>query len=330
MASLDWAVLATAVALISFFITVLVHMASKAMSLQNAEMWAKSEYAQAAVSFLIIFFAIAMQTAGASAVSQVTAAVASASGNLPLTASLQNSLGDPNTIAKAYIQTVIACEVNIYRLVYIPNLYIEMSSKFSIAGLGSEALGAGFALTGWVSLFHYIMNNIVYLVLYHYMQHNVIVFSQYTMLPVFLPIGLVLRAFAPTRGAGGFITAFALGFAFVFPMSYVLIVALMPSYDTYCGQVTAAADPDSPLFGNANPCFNSVGGSMAGYYRLKSIEHTLPNLMDKIGAALHLLFLQAVFYPLASLIVTFSFIRQTGNLFGADLAEIGRGLIKII
>ena len=330
MASLDWTVTATAVALISFFITVLVHMASKAMSLQNAEMWAKSEYAQAAVSFLIIFFAAAMQTAGASAISQVTASVASASGNLPLTQSIANSLGDPNAIAKAYIQTVIGCEVNIYRLVYIPNLYIEMASKVSVAGLGSEALGAGFALTGWVSLFHYIMNNVVYLVLYHYIQHNVIVFSQYTMLPVFLPIGLVLRAFAPTRGAGGFVTAFALGFAFIFPMSYVLIVALMPSYDTYCNQVTLASDPNSVPFGDKNPCFNSVGGAMDGYYKLKSMEGSLPNLVDKIGAALHILFLQAVFYPLAALIVTFSFIRQTGNLFGADLAEIGRGLIKII
>ncbi|HIH30560.1 TPA: hypothetical protein HA243_04120, partial [Candidatus Micrarchaeota archaeon] len=43
-----------------------------------------------------------------------------------------------------------------------------------------------------------------------------------------------------------------------------------------------------------------------------------------------LLFLQAIFYPLASLIITISFIRQTGSLFGADLAEIGRGLIKLI
>ena len=41
-------------------------------------------------------------------------------------------------------------------------------------------------------------------------------------------------------------------------------------------------------------------------------------------------FMQALFYPLAALIITFSFIRQTGSLLGADLAEIGRGLIKII
>ncbi|MCX6773026.1 MAG: hypothetical protein NTV88_04630, partial [Candidatus Micrarchaeota archaeon] len=329
--ALDWTLIAVSVALVSFFIVVVVQMISKAFSFQGGEVWAKSEYMQVGVSFLIIIFAVALQTAGVLAAGQITTAVATASGNVDLVHSINSlppgSNGDPALIGKAYIGKVIECEVNIYRATYWRNIWVEAVSRVSYETIGSEPVAGGFALSGWVSLLHYIMNNMVYLALYNYIQYNLLVFSQYTMLSVFLPIGLILRAFAPTRGAGGFVTAFSLGFAFVFPMTYVMIVALMPNAGHYCTQISLQTDPP---FGQKNPCFNSVGSSLAAYFMTQSMTTDISQLLGTITTTINLLFLQGIFYPLASLIITFSFIRQTGNLFGADLAEIGRGLIKII
>ena len=327
MMGFDWTITAGSVALISFFIVVVVQMISKAFSFQSGEIWAKSEYMQVAVSFLIIFFAAALQTAGFYAAGQITNMVASASGNVDLVNSIPGSNGDPTIIGKAYIGKVVECETAIYRAVYWRNMWVEAVSRISFDVMHAEPVAGLYALTGYVSLFHYIMNNMVYLALYNYIQYNLLIFSQYTMLSIFLPIGLVLRAFAPTRGAGGFVTAFSLGFAFVFPVTYVMIVALMPNAGHYCTQISTQT---SPPFGQKNPCFDSVGSSLAGYFVVQGMTGDLTKIVGSITSTINLLFLQGIFYPLASLIITFSFIRQTGNLFGADLAEIGRGLIKII
>ena len=327
MMALEWVPVSITIGLFSFFLTVLVHMAAKALNIQGAEMWSKSEYAQVAVTFLIIFFAAALQTAGAAALAKVTQSVAAASTNADLLASIPGTNNDPVMISKEYIGRLVDCEVNIYRIVYWRNLWVEPVSRLSFDVIGSEPVAGNYALSGYTSLFHYIMNNVVYLVLYHYIQYNALLFSQYTMLGVFLPLGLVLRSFAPTRGAGGFVTAFALGFAFVFPMSYVIIVALMPNTSNVCHDLSSQTDP---ILGMANPCFNSLGKVMTAFFEVKGLLSTMFALVTSLQSTLNMLYLQALFYPLASLIITFSFIRQMGNLLGADLAEIGRGLIKII
>ena len=79
-----------------------------------------------------------------------------------------------------------------------------------------------------------------------------------------------------------------------------------------------------------NPCLTNEGAQLENYYRLKAVEGESWLSLSYWQHMLGVFFMQALFYPLAALIITFSFIRQTGSLLGADLAEIGRGLIKII
>ena len=328
---MGWVELSVIVGLVSLFITVLVDMFSRAFGLQSASMWAKSEYAQVGVTFLIIMMADAIHVVGNEVVAEVATSVAEKSGNIylyNLALANHNAEYAANIIAKKYIEQIIECESTIYFWVYWLNIFVEAFSKISFDVAHHEAIGAGIALTGWTTLFHYILNNIVYLVLFHYIQYDILLLSQYSMLQVFLPLGLVMRAFPLTRGAGGFVLAFALGFAFVFPMTYVMIIAMMPSAEAYCSQIEPLFQ-DSP-FGTDDPCFNNAGSVMGYYYQVKNSESWISQVINHPQNTLSLLFLQAIFYPLASLIITISFIRQTGSLFGADLAEIGRGLIKLI
>jgi len=324
----DWAVICTTVALMSFFATVLLQMVAKAFSLQSLNMWVRAEYAQVAVSFLIIFFAVAMVGAGYEVAKNITATLAGASGNIPLQEAISaESLKNPVKIGQAYLDTLVKCEANMYSLIFIYNYPSEFFSKISLDVLGVESIGGGYALGGMVSVFHYLANNLLYLALFNYVQFFILQFSQFTMLQVFLPIGLILRAFPVTRGAGGLITAFALGFAFVFPICYVLIVAMMPNTGAVCSQVAVLGGEASSADA---PCLNNAGSQMVAYYKLKSEKGKMGGITEFLGDTVNVFFLQSMFYPLVALIMTFTFIRQTGSLMGADLAEIGRGLMKII
>jgi len=324
-----WAVVCTTVALISFLMVVLLQMAAKAFSIQGLSMWARAEYAQVAASFLIIFFALAMVTAGNEVAENITAIIASASGNIPLQEAIgSGSLTNPTRIGQAYLGKLIRCEADMYSTLFIYNFFTEFFQKLSMDTAGNEPIGGNWALGGAVSLIHFLNNNLVYLALFNYVQYFVLQFSQFTMLQVFLPIGLALRAFPATRGAGGLLTAFALGFAFVFPICYVLIVAMMPNAGAVCSQV-AVMNAEAKA-GHSDPCLNSEGAQMQAYYQLKSEQGRETGVITFIQETINIFFLQSMFYPLVALIVTFTFIRQTGSLFGADLAEIGRGLMKII
>ena len=324
----DWMVISTTIALISFFIVVLLQMTAKAFNLQSLNMWVRGEYAQVAMSFLIIFFAADMVFAGNRVASNISGTIATASGNIPLNAATIAHLGDPTRIGKAYLATLLQCEADMYSTIFIYNYFTEFFSKISLDTTGNEAIGGGWALGGFVSLFHYFCNNLVYLALFNYVQYYILQFSQFTMLQVFLPIGLALRAFPVTRGAGGLMTAFALGFAFVFPISYVLIVAMMPNSGAICSQVSVMKN--EAIATHSDPCLNNEGAQTAQYYKLKGEKGRLNGIVSFISESINIFFLQSIFYPLVSLILTFTFIRQTSSLMGADLAEIGRGLIKII
>jgi hypothetical protein len=324
----DWAVLSTLVALMAFFITVLLQMVAKAFNLQSLNMWVRAEYAQVAVSFLIIFFSLMMVAAGNAAIGDIAAEIASASGNIPLDAAARAHLGDPSRIGQAYLDTITTCESNMYYTIFALNFFTEFFSKLSLDSTGAEAIGGGWALTGIVSLYHYLGNNLVYLALFNYVQYFILQFSQYVMLQIFLPIGLILRAFPVTRGAGGLITAFSLGFAFIFPISYVLIVAMMPNAGAICSQISLMKSEVEAT--HSDPCLNSEGAQMEKYYQLKSESGRSRGILTFFEESINIFFLQSIIYPFVALILTFTFIRQTSSLMGADLAEIGRGLMKII
>lgn len=317
-----WEGICITLALVSFFITIIVHMTAMAFGQPSLVVWAKSEYAQVAASFLILFFAAGMYDFGNRVVLDVTMAMVDATDNIQMSTLLHQAGADAITVTKAYLlQGPIACEKTIYQIAQAVNGPLEVIGTLSVDALGVEGISGGFVTSGWSSLAHYLMRTIVYLSLFHYIQYGILNFSQYTMLPIFLPIGLLFRIFPPTRGIGGLICGFALGFAFVFPMSYLLIISVLPDSFACGGVQMTMADLD--------PCFNNYGSIMKEMIKQKA-ESSEGGMIEQLVHTVSNLYMQAFMYPMVVLIVTFSFIRQTSSLLGADLAEIGRGLMKII
>jgi len=326
---MGWDALCLLLAFITLLIIVMLHMISISFGLPSLTMWAKAEYAQVAVTFLIVLFAIGMRDAGNDIMGQITAKVAAASGNVVLANAAHSYVDDPVKIGKEYIiNGPIRCAKNIYKITFLVNVWNEFWSGVSASVGNVEGVSGAYLIGGYVSLAHYLAQNISYLALFQYIQYNMLQYSQYTMLQIFLPVGLALRAFPITRGAGGLVIGFALGFAFVFPITYVLIVAMMPPTEYACTSVVVQAQ-NSPYYTPNNPCFNNVGNQVAVAYRSTS-DTSKDGIFQAAMHAVEQLYLEAMFYPMVTLIIVFSFIRQTSSLFGADLAEIGRGLIKII
>ncbi len=327
--NIGWLWLAVPVALLSLFVPVLLSFVARFFGLQPLSMWVKAEYAQAAVSFLIIAFVLAMQTAGCSVAGEVALNVAAASGNVQLVGVTNGgTIADPSQIAKGYLIAVTACVDKVWTFAYILNWLPELVRGMSLDTRGAEGISGRLAFSGIVTVLHYIANGMVYVAVFHFIEYHLLSLAQYTMLPIFLPIGLLLRSFPLTRGAGGLVTAFSLGFAFVFPMSFVLITAMMPNVGYACEQVRVelASNP----FSQMDQCSTNVGSQISMLSQLRGNADDIDSLTALLQQTLGLLYLQSVVYPTVALIITFTFIRQTGSLFGADLAEIGRGLIKLI
>lgn len=78
-----------------------------------------------------------------------------------------------------------------------------------------------------------------------------------TMMNFFLPAGIILRFFPPTREAGAFLISFAIGFGIVFPTTYVIHKQVFEEmkidvYDPPTAEVWATCQAQIPVAGAIN------------------------------------------------------------------------------
>jgi hypothetical protein len=147
---------------------------------------------------------------------------------------------------------------------------------------------------------------------------------------IFIPAGVLLRIFPWTRGAGGLLIAIGIGLSIVYPVMF-----------TY---VSLMSENPSEVKNQANQLGNSIGGfNMSDYGACASDFQTatdvattrvlspqLRNASAWILGWLSGLWLKIFYYPMLVLIVTFTFIRTIAPLLGADITEIGQGIIQIL
>ena len=130
------------------------------------------------------------------------------------------------------------------------------------------------------------------------------------MLPFVLPAGVVLRTFPPTRDAGAFLIAAALGFQLVFTFSYVMhdsVVRTMVANTT--GSMKDAEQVISTTYGAPEVA------KYIGETRLFSFN----DLFFHPLIALSFLLFQAVFLPALSISLTIAFIKGTTKFISQKL-----------
>jgi len=212
-----------------------------------------------------------------------------------------------------------------YQSIYVANFALELISTFSSYQNSGVNIPIGLFLKPLlIEPMHMVAHMIMQVLLMTYMMTFLLQFFETTMFSVFLPLGLFLRIFPPTRSAGALLMAFAIGFYVVFPITFAFITIL--SDDTSQEPFNPAQmGVDLADFDACSDDFESILG--------ETQQNTSPEVVAKInqfGSFLPALWIKVFFYPIVIFAVTLTFIKMLSPILGADISELGQGLMKMI
>lgn len=341
-----WEQFAVLAALISVFASTLLLLLSRALDLRNLEQAVKVELVYAASTVFIVLLLIIAINGGEDLLRNIASQMFLSSyglgpGVLTTDANVPLNLID---ITKLYMEPALACSESIIQTLYILDIPVEAIASVYVEIFMSEQAG-GF---GFKIISERILNAVQFLQFYvfsYYVLTHALDFIKYYAL-FFVSVGVVLRAFPPTRGAGGYVIALAIGFYLIFPISYIIGSSITlpyiktnmninenPEYASSQGATTHVActvrsniPTDVKYYG-----FNRISKVFESKSWLDSINSQINALFDDQLSSLftHITY-TICFLPLVALVLTMTFVLQTSGLFGANIPEIGRGLIRFI
>lgn len=143
------------------------------------------------------------------------------------------------------------------------------------------------------------------------------------MLDVFLPVGLLLRCFYLTRGAGALMISIGIGMYFIFPVFFVLLdpgftpspppkAVVLPAQQAYC----------YATMGNTVSLLNSIQSSGTGTTSTLGVEMDRNDLTES--------YISLIVHPLVALFLTMVFIRYMMTVLGGDPYELTKMVGKVI
>ncbi|MFH1393439.1 MAG: hypothetical protein ABII71_02550 [Candidatus Micrarchaeota archaeon] len=154
-------------------------------------------------------------------------------------------------------------------------------------------------------------------------QAFLILYIKHNMLTVFLPVGILLRSFHVTRGAGALFIATAIGFYFVFPIMFLLLDP---------GFVHIPLEPPPPSPAGTKFCYPTMASTATIVSSLEVAGFGSTNLltMDTVRDVLTESYVSLMLHPLIALFVTLMFIRYLMTLLQGDTFELMKMVSKVI
>ncbi|MDO8339676.1 MAG: hypothetical protein Q7T16_03390 [Candidatus Burarchaeum sp.] len=321
-----WVGIAMSAVLASFFMVAIAWMLASAFNHQGLKKWVRGEIYHVLANFLLVIGLVAMVGIVLTNVTEITANMATATGGFEYAGSGGATIDNPFVLAEIFLDENIQCQRMIYLDAYMADSFIEPIEHFSIGIGGMDAVSAGNALTPITSALYLMAHNTSFLLLANYLQRHLLIFIFQTMFTLFLPVGIILRTLPVTRGLGGFMIALAIGLYIVYPISYsamLLTSRQMSVTSTACTLSINAAD-----------AAGIHSSDLTSFMQHRSLaERLLPTIHDKIALYSSLypfMVFRSFLFPLVAITLVFTFVRATAGFFGADIAEVGRGLIKLI
>lgn len=340
----DWQAISVGAAALSVVASAGLIMLSRLFSLRNLEQIAKTEFVFAASTVLIVAMVVmivnlAEPRLGGADNSLARCLYLSSFGlqcDDPASFTNQTSLID---WMKLYMQTPTQCVQRFMSVLYALAVPVDaMASVYMEIFMSEHASGFG---VKWIS--ERILNATASFSFYMYMffliAHTFDFIKYYG--GFFFSIGVAMRAFPPTRGAGAYIMALSFGLYFVFPLAYITIASLsLPHVQSniIAFNATASGGPgyacSLPPPADLTPY--ACGG--ADFGRVAELQATIRSNSDQLVDFLtiriddfqkHLVHALCIF-PMIAFVVLLTFVLNATNLFGGNIPEIGRGLVKLI
>ncbi len=356
----DWRTISIAAAAISILGSAMLIMLSRLFSLRNLEQVAKTEFVYAASTVFIVIMAVGIVQLAEPPLGGADNSLARSlylmsfgfnCGGGPPTPTNPNPAWNPaceysavgtDTLIdwmKLYLATPTTCVQRFMDVIYALEVPIGLMTSVYMEIFMSEHAG-GFGVK-WIE--ERILNSTAsfsfYMYAFYIMVH-VLNFVKYYA-GFFFSIGVAMRAFPPTRGMGAYLMAISFGLYFVFPLSYILIATLgLPhtqselitfNASTSGGPGYACALPDPP-----DLSLYQCGAADVG--RVWEMRDQILANREQLGTMLTLnlpdlernLVHSLCIFPMIAFVVLLTFVLNTTNLFGGNIPEIGRGLVKLI
>jgi hypothetical protein len=188
--------------------------------------------------------------------------------------------------------------VTIFRGDWISALF-EMTEKWRIINNLSTVLLIG-------------LNSISFLVLY--VKQN--------MLHLFLPLGIIMRAFYFTRGPGAFLMAVAIGMYFVFPVMYIL---LDPGFVP-----TPIPKSVTSMSQTQNLCYPTISAATTIVSIAQSSAPGATLVASSLQGQLSQAYISLILHPLIAFSITLAFIRYLMTILGGNTYELMKLVTKVI
>ncbi|MDD5337005.1 MAG: hypothetical protein PHS02_00815 [Candidatus ainarchaeum sp.] len=330
-----WEALVLTAAFMSVMVAALLIMIARFLDFKMLEQSAKSELLFAISSVVVALFLIILLTYG----SQVGKAVAremykytyEKTGYL----NYKDANGvpvplDPTTfdnpdysmieISILYMKSVMYCAEDMGRMTFLVSMPVHWLTSISQDVFMAYPM-SGWAWGGVAQSMDNLLNTLYFTELIYHLQVYVLRFMDVFALNFILPIGILMRAFPPTRGAGAFVISFAVAIYLVYPFSF-LAAAFSTTYPTLC------LTPDIPAPDLSNTADRGSLWSLMLWYN--AFEHNIIELVTNFSDFINSLLTNLCLLPMLALTVTMTFAQASNGLFGANVPEIGRGLIKLI
>lgn len=309
------------IALAVAFIIVITYLAARVFKVPEWEAYLSIEMSNLVGSFLIVIFVIGLFGVGKIVAMELS----------------DGAYSSPPQAAISYIQSNVSSSalkatIDVYKIQACTSVLSTFSKR-----IGEFVLTQTFKIFPGIDTFVQITNVLGFSLITLYstasVQATMLYMADALMLPFFLPAGLILRFFPPTKDAGAFLISLAFGFYIVFPATYVINQQVydsifvpgpgdQPYYQSPTLLINSICGPFK--FGvagfllnpTANPIFSSslVGRTVGGLFSKLVSETFLTaiSMAEFVPIMRHIasLSLLALFMPALSMMVTIAFINS--------------------
>ncbi|MEM0437842.1 MAG: hypothetical protein QXU54_00920 [Candidatus Micrarchaeia archaeon] len=346
---LEWYGIAMSVVMIIAFMLIILYMASKIFSSRTLEMAVRREFFQLAATVLLITFLMAFATTESFIIA----------GNKDFRdmiggAAAEQILGKTGyqvnifDVSYVYLLSSLKCLKSEYNRLLklqayemIPRMGVSLNVMGALVPLPIPVI-LDLATDAWGKLMVAIMDaeEILWLSLAAYFQINFLQWIEASMVTVYLPLGILLRAFPYTRGGGAAIMGIAISLYFVYPFLLTVLFVNAPPLPDKCsvaveiveeeeetvkeGKKMCPADPTAIESLIEESQGNKPAGS-SGYGKL--ISSDVGGFSQDTAGRIRL---YAYFYPFVAMVGTFLFARSLTQILGGNIADIGRGMVRVI
>ncbi|MEM4367307.1 MAG: hypothetical protein QW035_04235 [Candidatus Anstonellales archaeon] len=316
----------------------LIYSLARAFNIKEIEPVAKSEMLQALATFFIAILILGVMVATAELIAGMGltgeckgTTFSSASGSTDYLANLEGPLDFVSCRFQEKAESLAKAHASIYKSAKHP--FKEFSAFVYFMGIPFFCYGGVCATGGSESLYKTVES---YRFLYGFIPKIIIALNSYiilinyikaNMLSFFMPAGILLRGFPPTRGIGAVVMSIAISLYIIFP-----VVFMMTDPGVY--QTPVMPIPNPPKTDSYNLCLPTFTGSILSFYYSEtgsasasgygSAQTYMSSIEDMIGALTNIYF-GVILHPFVAFAIAMLFARYLSQLLGGYPHE----LIKI-